>query len=102
MCKITPMYVRISLEEDPYQFEVTRFRSRSELLKIDLGFYPLLQGMVYLSLLTKCCLILFQINNGHLPALPGLDTVVSKILTVSQEFMRKQKVCIKNMVISFM
>ncbi|XP_052086034.1 E3 ubiquitin-protein ligase RNF213-like [Mytilus californianus] len=36
-------------------------------------------------------MVLRCVNNGHLPSLPGLDKIVSKILTVSQDFMRKQK-----------
>lgn len=34
----------------------------------------------------------FKINNGKLPNVLGLDTVTSTILTISQQFMRDQKV----------
>ncbi|XP_071122875.1 E3 ubiquitin-protein ligase RNF213-like [Mytilus edulis] len=36
-------------------------------------------------------MVLRYIDDRHFPTLPGLDTVVSKVLTVSQDFMRKQK-----------
>ncbi|CAC5415234.1 RNF213 [Mytilus coruscus] len=36
-------------------------------------------------------MILRYINSGDLPNVPGLDTVLSKILTVSQNFMRDQR-----------
>ncbi|XP_063403574.1 E3 ubiquitin-protein ligase rnf213-alpha-like [Mytilus trossulus] len=36
-------------------------------------------------------MVLRYIKNGQLPTLQGLDTTVSKILTVSQDFMRDQK-----------
>lgn len=35
---------------------------------------------------------IFQIKNNQLPAIKDLETTVSKILTVSQHFMREQKV----------
>ncbi|XP_071137099.1 E3 ubiquitin-protein ligase rnf213-alpha-like [Mytilus edulis] len=36
-------------------------------------------------------MVLRYIKNGQLPTMQGLDTTVSKILTVSQDFMREQK-----------
>lgn len=37
---------------------------------------------------------LFQMNDRQIPRLTDLDRVISKILTVSQEFMRQQEVAV--------
>jgi hypothetical protein len=44
----------------------------------------------------------FKINNGKLPNVLGLDTVTSTILTISQQFMRDQKVSYSTLYIIFL
>ena len=49
-------------------------------------------GYLKILILLSNTFPVFKINNGKLPNVLGLNTVTSTILTISQQFMRDQKV----------